>query len=111
MHRRLSFLHRHFLAAKQHKLCAHCNMVKGRSGCVTLKQQYVVRRLLSQLLLGSKVSGRPVRMLTSDTEFYSLTRQVPYCPKTCSVLCLRSACSFSAPVGKATPWPGSEAWP
>ncbi len=33
-------------------------------------------RLLSQLIFGAKRQGRPVQMLTSGTEFYSLTRQV-----------------------------------
>ncbi len=53
-----------------------------------------MRRLLSQLLLGAKTSGQPVQMLTSDTEFYSLTRQV--CPGTQAEVSERSdvACTW-----------------
>lgn len=54
-------------------LCCTCLCSMLRS---IAEQETCRRRLLSQLIFAAKRQGRPVQMLTSDTEFYSLTRQV-----------------------------------
>ena len=61
-------------SAAQGPMLRHTCLSSVLCSMLTLKPWW--RRLLSQLMFAAKGQGRPMRMLTSDTEFYSLTRQV-----------------------------------